>query len=96
MAAVAVLLGAGYPAAVARGAGDPPVDPEDMVRGHVQLEETVISGESGTPKVINIVPWKDEKPAAGDSDLKRSFRDEILSPVVRDDFTRRYGEGFPR
>ena len=91
-ASVAALFLAGLLLGEAGSRAETSDNSTDAVRGRVELPETVISGDTGTPKVINIIPWKDERPGQGDEDLRHGFRDEILSPIDPDDFTHRYGE----
>ncbi len=89
--ALAAILGTG--SISAQGADAAPGESQDTVRGSIRLHETVISGDTAAPKVINILPWKDDQPGRDDGDLRRSFKDEILAPIDKDEFTRRYGQG---
>jgi hypothetical protein len=88
-----ILFPAAFPSAAEEEKGKSAQDP---VRGRVQLDETYIFGDSGTAKVVNIVPWKDAKPVGKDDDLNRSFRDELLAPIQYETFLRQYGEGTAR
>jgi hypothetical protein len=52
---------------------------------HYIFEGAQIKGSKEKPKVVYILPWKDET-FKYDETLERNFKGEVLEPMVMDDF----------
>lgn len=58
----------------------------------LMMRGTEIQGTVEKPHVVYIVPWKETTaPAGREIPIHRSFRNEILEPVVIDRFQRQWG-----
>lgn len=58
----------------------------------LMMEGTEIQGTLEKPHVVYVIPWK-KPPSDADEgiSLRRDFRNEILEPVDRESFQRRWG-----
>lgn len=58
---------------------------------HLTMEGVEIQGTLEQPHAVYVIPWGDIQDTVGENKpLNRSFREEILKPVDREQFYRRY------
>lgn len=87
---VSAAAGAEEPAAETAAAERQP-DARSATMDRLELDSTVITGNSELPKVMYVVPWKRADLGALGGKPLNSLVDEVLAPVDRDVFERENG-----
>ena len=82
---IVILFFAPYLAAQESGAPEEPVQYQKRGERHYIFEGAQIKGSREKPRVIYILPWKDEA-FQYDEKLEKDFKGEVLEPISMEDF----------